>query len=125
LETGVFPAQKRLKAPQNFGIPFMPPTSLGPGLAFILFMVESLGQCKSYRDVRHEFPEAMPQWAAKAWSLSFKYELNLTVLTSEARRHATRTHNCLLIPKETKSPAVLRRAWQRASQLARPLLKAA
>ena len=38
---------------------------------------------------------------------------------------AIRTHNYLLIPEETKSPAVLRRAWQHASQLARPLLKAA
>jgi membrane glycosyltransferase len=36
-----------------------------------------------------------------------------------------RSHNYLLVPEETKSPAVLRRAWQPASQLARPRLKAA
>jgi membrane glycosyltransferase len=33
-----------------------------------------------------------------------------------------RANNYLLIPEETKSPAVLRRAWQHASQLALPLL---
>jgi membrane glycosyltransferase len=35
-----------------------------------------------------------------------------------------REHNYLLIPEETKSPAVLRRAWQHAGQLATPRLKA-
>jgi membrane glycosyltransferase len=36
-----------------------------------------------------------------------------------------RTQKYLLIPEETKSPAVLRRVWQHASQLAKPRLKAA
>ena len=35
------------------------------------------------------------------------------------------THNYLLVLEKTKSPAVLRRTWQHASQLARPLLQAA
>ena len=50
----------------------------------------------------------------------------MTVLTSKVGVGTTlRANNYLLIPEETKSPAVLRRAWQHASQLARPLLKAA
>jgi membrane glycosyltransferase len=50
----------------------------------------------------------------------------MTVLTSKVGvGTAMRTHNYLLIPQETKSPAVLRRAWQPASQLAKPRLKAA
>jgi len=35
------------------------------------------------------------------------------------------THNYLLVLEKTKSPAVLRRTWQHASQLARPRLKVA
>jgi membrane glycosyltransferase len=38
---------------------------------------------------------------------------------------AMRAHNYLLIPEETKSPAVLRRAWLHASQPAKPRRKAA
>ena len=38
---------------------------------------------------------------------------------------AMRAHHYLLIPEDSKSPAVRRRAWQHASQLALPLLKAA
>ena len=50
----------------------------------------------------------------------------MTVLTSKVGVGTTlRANNYLLIPEETKSPAVLRRAWQHASQLALPLLKAA
>jgi membrane glycosyltransferase len=47
----------------------------------------------------------------------------MTVLTSkDGVGTAMRTHNYLLILEKTKSPAVLGRAWQHASQLARPLL---
>jgi membrane glycosyltransferase len=50
----------------------------------------------------------------------------MTVLTSKVGvGTAMRANNYLLIPEETKSPAVLRRAWLHASQLTRPLLKAA
>ena len=38
---------------------------------------------------------------------------------------AMRAHHYLLIPEDTEPPAVLRRAWQHARQLALPLLKAA
>jgi membrane glycosyltransferase len=50
----------------------------------------------------------------------------MTVLTNKVGvGRAMRAHNCLLTPKETKSSAVLRRAWLHASQLAKPRLKAA
>ena len=50
----------------------------------------------------------------------------MTVLTNKVGAGtAIRTHNHLLIPEETKSPAALRRAWQLASQLAKPPMKAA
>ncbi|MDO9259431.1 MAG: glucans biosynthesis glucosyltransferase MdoH [Polaromonas sp.] len=49
----------------------------------------------------------------------------MTVLTSKVGvGTAMRTNNYLLIPEETRSPAVLRRAWLHASQLARPRLRA-
>jgi membrane glycosyltransferase len=49
----------------------------------------------------------------------------MTVLTSNVGvGTAMREHNYLLIPEETKSPAVLRRAWQHAGQLVKPRLKA-
>ena len=50
----------------------------------------------------------------------------MTVLTSKVGvGSAMRAHNYLLIPEETRSPAVLRRAWLHASQRAVPRLKAA
>jgi len=50
----------------------------------------------------------------------------MTVLTSKVGvGTALRAQNYLLIPEETRSPAVLRRAWLHASRLAQPLLKAA
>ncbi|MDB5930773.1 MAG: glucans biosynthesis glucosyltransferase MdoH [Polaromonas sp.] len=50
----------------------------------------------------------------------------MTVLTSKVGvGTAMRAQNYLLIPEETRSPAVLRRAWLHASQPARPQLKAA
>lgn len=50
----------------------------------------------------------------------------MTVLTSQVGvGTALRAQNYLLIPEETRSPAVLRRAWLHASRLARPRLKAA
>jgi membrane glycosyltransferase len=50
----------------------------------------------------------------------------MTVLTSKVGvGTAMRAQNYLLIPEETKSPAVLRRAWLHAGELARPRLKAA
>jgi membrane glycosyltransferase len=50
----------------------------------------------------------------------------MTVLTSKVGvGTAMRKQNYLLIPEETKSPAVLRRAWLHAGELARPRLKAA
>ncbi|WP_096698632.1 glucans biosynthesis glucosyltransferase MdoH [Polaromonas sp. AER18D-145] len=49
----------------------------------------------------------------------------MTVLTSKVGvGMAMRTNNYLLIPEETKSPAVLRRAWLHASQQVRPRLRA-
>jgi membrane glycosyltransferase len=58
--------------------------------------------------------------------LPLPLSIPMTVLTSKIGvGTAMRTHNDLLIPAETKSPAVLRRAWLHASQLARPRLKAA
>jgi membrane glycosyltransferase len=48
----------------------------------------------------------------------------MTVLTSKVGVGAAmRTNNYLLIPEETKSPAVLRRAWLHASQPVRPRLR--
>lgn len=50
----------------------------------------------------------------------------MTVLTSKVGvGTAMRAQNYLLIPEETRSPAVLRRAWLHASQRAVPRLKAA
>ena len=51
----------------------------------------------------------------------------MTVLTSKVGvGTAMRAQNYLLIPEETRSPAVLRRAWLHASRPAKPrLLKAA
>jgi membrane glycosyltransferase len=50
----------------------------------------------------------------------------MTVLTSKVGvGTAMRAQNYLLIPEETRSPAVLRRAWLHASQLTKPRLKAA
>ena len=49
----------------------------------------------------------------------------MTVLNSKVGvGTAMRAQNYLLIPEETKSPAVLRRAWLHAGQLAKPRLKA-
>jgi membrane glycosyltransferase len=50
----------------------------------------------------------------------------LTVLTSQiALGTALRERGFLLIPEESRSPAVLRRAWMHAVRLARPVLAAA
>ena len=50
----------------------------------------------------------------------------MTVVTSRIGvGQAMRAHNYLLIPEETKSPAVLKRAWLHASVRARPTLLAA
>ncbi|MDO8720464.1 MAG: glucans biosynthesis glucosyltransferase MdoH [Polaromonas sp.] len=50
----------------------------------------------------------------------------MTVLTSKVGVGTVmRAQNYLLIPEETRSPAVLRRAWLHASQRAKPRLKAA
>ena len=50
----------------------------------------------------------------------------MTVLTSKVGvGEAMRAQNYLLIPEETRSPAVLRRAWLHASKRATPRLKAA
>lgn len=50
----------------------------------------------------------------------------MTVLTSKVGvGTAMRAQNYLLIPEETRSPAVLRRAWLHASQPVKPRLKAA
>ena len=50
----------------------------------------------------------------------------MAVVTSNVSIGITmRSRNYLLIPEETRSPAVLRRAWLHASQRAGPLLKAA
>ena len=49
----------------------------------------------------------------------------LTVLTSQIGMGTTlRERGYLLIPEESRSPAVLRRAWLHASRLARPALAA-
>ncbi|HEY5581291.1 MAG TPA: glucans biosynthesis glucosyltransferase MdoH [Rhodoferax sp.] len=50
----------------------------------------------------------------------------MTVVTSRVGLGTVmRAQNYLLIPEETKSPAVLRRAWLHASQRTKPLLRAA
>ncbi|WPC65634.1 glucans biosynthesis glucosyltransferase MdoH [Rhodoferax ferrireducens] len=50
----------------------------------------------------------------------------MTVVTSRVGLGtAMRAQNYLLIPEETKSPTVLRRAWLHASQRTKPLLRAA
>ncbi|SFC02125.1 membrane glycosyltransferase [Polaromonas sp. OV174] len=50
----------------------------------------------------------------------------MTVLTSQVGVGAAmRAHNYLLIPEETRSPAVLRRAWLHASRRTKPQLRAA
>ena len=50
----------------------------------------------------------------------------LTVLTSQiALGTALRERGFLLIPEESRSPAVLRRAWMHAVRLARPVLAVA
>ena len=50
----------------------------------------------------------------------------MTVITSRVGLGtAMRAQNYLLIPEETRSPAVLRRAWLHASQLAKPRLSVA
>ncbi len=73
---------------------------------------------------------AMIDASALVWllpvGLPLLLSIPMTVLTSKVGVGTTlRANNYLLIPEETKSPAVLRRAWQHARQLARPLLKAA
>ena len=73
---------------------------------------------------------AMIDASALVWLLPVGLPLLLstpmTVLTSKVGvGTAMRAQNYLLIPEETRSPAVLRRAWLHASQLASPLLKAA
>ena len=50
----------------------------------------------------------------------------LTVMTSQiALGTALRERGFLLIPEESRSPAVLRRAWMHAVRLARPALATA
>jgi len=50
----------------------------------------------------------------------------MTVVTSRVGLgSAMRAHNCLLTPEETKSPAVLCRAWLHASRPATPRLSLA
>ena len=73
---------------------------------------------------------AMIDASALVWLLPVGLPLLLsvpmTVLTSKVGvGTAMRAQNYLLIPEETKSPAVLRRAWLHAGQLAAPRLKAA
>ena len=73
---------------------------------------------------------AMIDASALVWLLPVGLPLLLsvpmTVLTSKVGvGTAMRAQNYLLIPEETRSPAVLRRAWLHASQLAAPRLKAA
>ena len=73
---------------------------------------------------------AMIDASALIWllpvGLPLLLSIPMTVLTSKVGVGTTlRANNYLLIPEETTSPAVLRRAWQHARQLALPLLKAA
>ena len=67
--------------------------------------------------------------SALAWllpvGLPLLLSIPMTVVTSRIGvGRAMRTHNYLLIPEETKSPAVLKRAWLHASMRARPALLA-
>jgi membrane glycosyltransferase len=62
--------------------------------------------------------------------LPVRRPLLLSISTTVATRKvgvgtAMQTYNYLRIPEESKSPAVLCRAWQHASQPAKPQLKAA
>ncbi|MDB5939465.1 MAG: glycosyl transferase, family 2, partial [Polaromonas sp.] len=73
---------------------------------------------------------AMIDASALVWllpvGLPLLLSIPMTVLTSKVGvGTAMRAQNYLLIPEETRSPAVLRRAWLHASQLAKPRLKAA
>ncbi|CDS53704.1 Glucans biosynthesis glucosyltransferase H [Polaromonas sp. CG9_12] len=73
---------------------------------------------------------AMIDASALIWllpvGLPLLLSIPMTVLTSKVGvGTAMRAQNYLLIPEETRSPAVLRRAWLHASQLAKPRLKAA
>jgi membrane glycosyltransferase len=71
---------------------------------------------------------AMMDASALIWLLPVGLPLLLaipmTVVTSRVGLGTTmRAHNYLLIPEETKSPAVLRRAWLHASQRVKPRLR--
>jgi membrane glycosyltransferase len=73
---------------------------------------------------------AMIDSSALVWllpvGLPLLLSIPMTVLTSKVGvGTAMRAQNYLLIPEETRSPAVLRRAWLHASQFAKPRLKAA
>ena len=73
---------------------------------------------------------AMIDASALVWLLPVGLPLLLaipmTVLTSQVGvGTALRAQNYLLIPEETRSPAVLRRAWLHASRRATPRLSAA
>jgi len=73
---------------------------------------------------------AMIDASALVWllpvGLPLLLSIPMTVLTSKVGvGTAMRAQSYLLIPEETRSPAVLRRAWLHASQLAKPRLKAA
>jgi len=73
---------------------------------------------------------AMIDASALVWllpvGLPLLLSIPMTVLTSKVGvGTAMRAQNYLLIPEETRSPAVLRRAWLHASQFAKPRLKAA
>ena len=68
--------------------------------------------------------------SALAWllpvGLPLLLSIPMTVVTSRIGvGRAMRAHNYLLIPEETKSPAVLKRAWLHASVRTRPALLAA
>ncbi|MDB5742897.1 MAG: glycosyl transferase, family 2, partial [Polaromonas sp.] len=73
---------------------------------------------------------AMIDASALVWllpvGLPLLLSIPMTVLTSKVGvGTAMRAQNYLLIPEETRSPAVLRRAWLHAGQPAKPQLKAA
>ena len=73
---------------------------------------------------------AMIDASALIWllpvGLPLLLSIPMTVLTSKVGvGTAMRAQNYLLIPEETRSPAVLRRAWLHASQFSKPRLKAA
>jgi membrane glycosyltransferase len=58
--------------------------------------------------------------------LPLMLSIPMTVLTSKVGvGTAMRAQNYLVIPEETRSPAVLRRAWLHANQMVQPRLKAA